>query len=120
MTIDKDRMLMGPHAWLRHEEATAKKQAELRAQGRFSCDVGIGPSLLAAYGGRAICVALMPLIEEMAEGMYLVNFDGKRVYVWRRKNSADVMVREEFVAWMGEDFVGKLDAIVREQAGGTT
>src|SRR4051794_6171453 len=75
-------LMMGPRAWARHEEEVAKKQVELRAQGLDSCDVGFGPGLL-AYGVEALREAFMPVVADMSEGMFIVNFDGRRVYVYR-------------------------------------
>ena len=68
---------MGPHAWARHEEEVAKKQAELQAQGLDSCDIGFGPALL-AYGVETLRDAFMPVVADMAEWMYVVNFDERR------------------------------------------
>jgi hypothetical protein len=94
-----------------HEEEMAKKQAELRAQGLASCDVGFGPGLL-AYGMEMLRDAFLPVVADMPEGMFVVNFDGRRVYVYRRKNAADIMLREEAVAWFGEEAITKIDALI--------
>jgi hypothetical protein len=107
---DKKQM-MGPAAWARHEEKMARKHAELRVQGVGSCDVGFGPGLL-AYGEEIPREAFMPVATDMAEGMSVVNLGGHRVYIYRRKNAADIMLREEAVAWFGEEAVQKIDALI--------
>jgi hypothetical protein len=76
-----------------------------------SCDVGFGPALLAS-GVETLRDAFIPVVADMAEGMYAVNFDGRRVYVYRRKNAADIMIRDEAVAWFGEEAVTKIDALI--------
>ena len=56
--------------------------------------------------------AFTPVVADMAEGMFIVNFNGRRVYVYRRRNAADIMIREEAVAWFGEEMVKKIDALI--------
>jgi hypothetical protein len=105
------KMMMDPHDWARHEEEVAKIQAELRGEGVDSCDVGFGPALL-DYGVETLRDVFLPVIAELSEGMHVVNFDGRRAYVYRRKNAADIMVRDEAVAWFGEEAVRKIDALI--------
>lgn len=108
-----DKKMLRGDEWERHQEETAKKQAELKMQGMNSLDVGFGPKLL-KHGAEKLMDAFMPIIKDMPEGMYDGVFEGHRVYIYRRKDAADIMLREDAVEWFGEESVKKIEKLLDE------
>jgi hypothetical protein len=99
--------------WQRHEENVAKIRHE--SPGQVIWDIGLGPRFKRAIPTEELKATLDALVTKSPPGLAVLNFGGlPPVYVFKddKQQRIDVGLRQDMVAWKGEEWVSKCDAII--------